>query len=183
MIETILASARESAPWPDGLPYYAWRASGVRGAATLHAVLVHLADGGDVPLWFNDSDGVFGAKGDEEFDHLEVTRAAQDTRPLGLKNCDNKTVGGTVNMADNQPFPRAPSGYSEGLCLTGSSSETSWTSTPLRASLETGAMRISIPRCCPNHHSITNQKEEKSPITLHCQVLRWCGPSLAAFAP
>ena len=61
----------------------------------MHAVLVH---GGDVALWFNDSTGVFAGKGDEENDDVEVTRAAQDTRPLGLKNCDNKTIAGTVNM-------------------------------------------------------------------------------------
>jgi hypothetical protein len=59
---------------------------------------MHLADGQDVPLWFNDSLGVFAAKGDDEQDRVEVTRAVVDTRPLGLKNTDNKTIGGVVNM-------------------------------------------------------------------------------------
>jgi len=97
-ISSFLAAAGESMPGPDGLPFSSWRATGARGAATLHAVLVHLADGGDVPLWFNDTLGKFAGKGDEEDARIEVTREAQDTRPLGLKNCDNKTIGGTVNM-------------------------------------------------------------------------------------
>jgi hypothetical protein len=61
-ITSFLAAAGESMPGPDGLPFSSWRATGARGAATLHAVLVHPADGGDVPLWFNDTLGKFAGK-------------------------------------------------------------------------------------------------------------------------
>jgi hypothetical protein len=97
-IVAFLAGAKESAPDPDGLPFSAWRAAGKRGAETLHGVFEHLANDGDIALWFNDTLGIFAAKGEEEQDHVDVTRAAVETLPLGLKNTDNKAIGGTINM-------------------------------------------------------------------------------------
>ena len=37
------------------------------------------------------SDDLFHPKGDDEFDSEEIKREATATRPLSLKNCDNKT--------------------------------------------------------------------------------------------
>ena len=51
-----------------------------------------------MPLWYNDSLSEFIAKGDDPDDAIEVTRAAEDTRPLGLKNDYNKVVAGVVNL-------------------------------------------------------------------------------------
>ena len=96
-VSEFLDKVKDGAPGPDGIPYSAWRAAGQLGSLTLHLVLAHLANGGYVPIWFNDSLSVFTAKGDDAQDEHEVTRCAEDTRPLGLKNCDNKVVAGVVN--------------------------------------------------------------------------------------
>ena len=62
-IEVFLATAKNSAPGPDGLPYAAWRAAGPAGAATLFEALSKMA-AGVMPLQgFNDSLSIFLPKG------------------------------------------------------------------------------------------------------------------------
>jgi hypothetical protein len=51
------------------------------------------------PIGFNNTLAMFPPKGDEEADSDEILREACDTRPLGMKNCDNKTVAGVYNAA------------------------------------------------------------------------------------
>jgi hypothetical protein len=53
---------------------------------------------------FNDVLQFFAAKGDEELDHVEVLRSPCDTRPLGMKNTDNKTIAACVNSAMKLPI-------------------------------------------------------------------------------
>ena len=52
-----------------------------------------------MPYSFNDSVTLFPAKGQLDGDHEEIIREAHDTRPLSLKNTDNKIVTAVVNQA------------------------------------------------------------------------------------
>ena len=70
-----------------------------------------------MPIPYNDSLTVFAPKGDDPHDYLEVTRDASDTRPLALKNADNKVVGGVVSFYAVKLYPRLPTGCNEGLSL------------------------------------------------------------------
>ena len=49
-------------------------------------------------LDFNDALHVFAPKGDEDLDHVEILRSPCDTRPLGMKNSDNKTIAACTNQ-------------------------------------------------------------------------------------
>ena len=46
---------------------------------------------------YNDTLFQFAPKGEEPDDPEEVIRNAEDTRPLGLRNTDNKIISGTMN--------------------------------------------------------------------------------------
>lgn len=85
-----------SAPGPDGIPYSAWYYGGPKAWVTLYRILKSLAAGTLPPSVFNASLLVFLPKGESEFDAQEVIRKAQDTRPISLKNSDNKTVTGAL---------------------------------------------------------------------------------------
>ena len=52
-----------------------------------------------MPESFNDSATAFVAKSDLEADSEEVVREAADTRPLSLKNADNKIVTAAINYS------------------------------------------------------------------------------------
>jgi hypothetical protein len=98
VIEGFLKRARRSAPGPDGLPYGAWRATKSKGSGTLFRVLQELSNGAAASDGFNDSLGIYPAKGTQDDDSESLgKRAASDTRPLSCKNCDNKTLAGSVN--------------------------------------------------------------------------------------
>ena len=96
--------ARSSAPGRDGLPYSAWAAAGDAGASTLHAVCCSLLQGVPMPLSFNDGVMVFAPKGGREGDEFAVYREAVDTRPLSLKNSDNKLVCAVMNHKCRKPL-------------------------------------------------------------------------------
>ena len=50
-------------------------------------------------MYFNDTLKIFTAKGEEELDVKEVIRSPESTRPLGLKNSDNKTIAAVTNYS------------------------------------------------------------------------------------
>ena len=51
------------------------------------------------PPGFNNSLGIFLPKGTADDDTLgSVKRTAENTRPLGLKNTDNKTIAAAINL-------------------------------------------------------------------------------------
>lgn len=50
-----------------------------------------------MPLDFNDTLMTFIPKGEEELDEKEVVRSPESTRPLGLKNSDNKLIAAVTN--------------------------------------------------------------------------------------
>ena len=96
-IQNTLARAKHSAPGLDGLPYRAWFAAGLDGAITLLRVTHHMLCGLPMPLEFSHSLMVFIPKGVDVLDRESVTREATDTRPISLKNSDNKVVCAAIN--------------------------------------------------------------------------------------
>ena len=98
-VEQFLACAPHSASRPDGLPYIAWFLAGPAGYQTLWRVICDLMNGLSIEISFNDSAMLFPAKGDLDGDTEEVIRAPVDTRPLNLKNTDNKTCTSIFNTA------------------------------------------------------------------------------------
>ena len=93
-----LRRTKHSAPGPDGLPYVVWKAAGLYGAKWLRRALIAMCEGRSPPAGFNDNISVFPPKGTQAEDtDIAVSRLPEDTRPLGCKNCDNKTIAGTVN--------------------------------------------------------------------------------------
>ena len=89
-------AASSSAPGPDGLPYRAWYMAGHKAWVTLYRMLLSIAEGVLPPGSFNSSLLVFLPKGESESDAVEVLRLAKDTRPISLKNSDNKTITGSL---------------------------------------------------------------------------------------
>ena len=94
-IRSFIRSVVDSAPGPDGLPYSAWDSDA--GAETLSGVNDFLATGYSMPINFSDQLLLFAVKGDEVDDAHEVCRTPGDTRPLSLKNSDNKIIAGVNN--------------------------------------------------------------------------------------
>ena len=81
----------KSAPGPDGLAYSFWSASPGHTAAMMLDMVFFLAGGNAPPETFNNSFCVFPAKKVIAGEN-EIVRSPEATRPLGLKNTDNKLV-------------------------------------------------------------------------------------------
>ena len=94
-IRAFTKNLKHSEPGPDGLPYAAWDSDA--GAETLLEVNDFLASGYSMPIKFSDQLMLFAAKGEEAEDAHEVCRSPGDTRPLSLKNSDNKIIAGVNN--------------------------------------------------------------------------------------
>ena len=108
--------ARHSAPGPDGLPYGAWKAAGRTGARATQRGIKELMLGTPAPEDFNDSSGVFPAKGEADDDTaLLKRRMAGDTRPLSCKNTVNKGMAATVNQQIMDPIARRAHPSQEGF--------------------------------------------------------------------
>ena len=97
--QAFLRRAPHSACGPDGIPYSAWRAAGDSGVQTLLKLGWHIMSSGSPPPAFNESLSVFIPKPVEDTPGHEGCRAPEDTRPLSLKNCDNKAVAAVLNQA------------------------------------------------------------------------------------
>ena len=95
--------ARHSGTGPDGIPYCAWGASGRPAARTQKLLLWDIMSSASAPPGFNDSYAVFPPKGHKREDDTLVTRSPEDTRPLNLKNCDNKSHAGVINNKLKRP--------------------------------------------------------------------------------
>ena len=101
--------AKHTSPGLDGIPNAAWSAAGHVGAKTLFLVGGYLMEGYNMPLDFNSSLSIFVPKGEDPMDDVLISREATDTRPLGLKNSDNKLIGGVQN-------DKMKPALSKGLC-------------------------------------------------------------------
>ena len=96
--EEFMSRVAHSQPGKDGVPYIGWHKAGREAAITLFGMGTWQMAGLPVPLELNDGVNVYAPKGEEAGDSEEVVRAATDTRPLTLKNSDNKIVGGTIQL-------------------------------------------------------------------------------------
>ena len=86
----VTSTKKKTKPGPDGLPYSAF--GNRRSADTLLGADKEMRTGVSPPFDFNYSDSYFAPKGDEEEDVHQVIREPLSTRPLSMKNCDNKQI-------------------------------------------------------------------------------------------
>ena len=97
-IQAFLRKAKHSAPGPDGIPYRCWHFTGKKSAKTILRAMIAMMSGRKPPQGFSDSWSIFLPKGAQDDDTAaSVQRSGECTRPLGLKNTDNKTIAGAVN--------------------------------------------------------------------------------------
>jgi len=87
----VIRRCKLTLPGPDGIPYSAW-AYFAKAPEILLEIDTLLRSGSGAPDGFNFSLGQFLPKGEKDGDAREIVRAPVDTRPLSLKNCDNKLV-------------------------------------------------------------------------------------------
>ena len=91
------AKAKPTMPGGDGIPYSAWNCS--HGASTLQAYAFALFGGLFFNLEWNFNLAAFLPKGKlAQDDAGEVIRLGGQVRPLGMKNSDNKIIGGAFNV-------------------------------------------------------------------------------------
>ena len=96
---TTASRAKPSATGPDGIPYAAWANSGPEAGVTLQNLYFELAADRHPSLGFNDSVTIFIPKGEADNDLDLLARHPGETRPLGLKNTDNKTIASNINQS------------------------------------------------------------------------------------
>ena len=97
-VERFLKYVEDSAPGKDGIPFSGWRFSGKAGVETIWMALWWLLDGYFLHLDFNYALTEFVLKKQVAEDKVFAKRAPAETRPIGLKDCDNKAIGGIVNQ-------------------------------------------------------------------------------------
>ena len=113
-----LRKVAHSAPGPDGIPYAAWAAAGPRGHSLLRKLFFHQAAGRDFEASFNASLGEFCGKGSKDDDTAETMKGRPDeTRPLSLKNADNKTIAAIVNRKIARPLAEWANHCQEGFVV------------------------------------------------------------------
>jgi hypothetical protein len=88
--------AKSTAPGKDCVSYTAWATQ--QGGRTLQRLFHVNALGISPALAYNDSLSLFIPKGSKDLDVTRVERRPDETRPLGLKNSDNKTIASAVNF-------------------------------------------------------------------------------------
>ena len=105
-----IRSVMHSSPGSDGIPYCGWASPDGAGAMTLWLVAFQWHRGNYPPISFNASSTVFLTKGELEEDQVEVIRDPSATRPLGLKNTDNKIITGVTILifASTGPICKGP---------------------------------------------------------------------------
>jgi hypothetical protein len=105
-IASTIRMSRRSSPGPDGLPFLAWAATGQKDIETLFHVMASLLKG-SAPLSelaaCNLSFVVFPPKGELTHDVIEVVRDPAATRPINLKNTDNKLIDSTICLVPSLP--------------------------------------------------------------------------------
>lgn len=89
-----IRSMRDSAPGPDGIPYSAWKATGVIGAQSIRDVLQHVLDGGAFPEDSCKSLMVFISKAGKD----GLVAKADEMRPISLTNTDAKLWASLLNF-------------------------------------------------------------------------------------
>ena len=95
----IALAAEDSRPGEDGIPYSAWGACPEEAAITLFGLGCELRRGLSFGIEFNINVCLFLPKGSKEADLQEIIRAPEETRPIGMKNTDVKTITSAENIA------------------------------------------------------------------------------------
>ena len=90
--DELMATNKESAPGPDGIPYSLHRCAGGLGSTFLFKVYQHILAGGLVLLQFAASRTVFIPKSSEVDNNGFIVRSPDALRPLTLLNCDCKIL-------------------------------------------------------------------------------------------
>ena len=84
--DELMATEKESAPGPDGIPYSFYRCAGD------WAPDKHVPEGGTVPALFAESRTVFIPKSSDVDNNGRIVRSPEALRPLALCNCDCKIL-------------------------------------------------------------------------------------------
>ena len=90
--DELVASKKESAPGPVGLPKNLYRCAGGLGSQFLHKAYKHVAEGGPVPAQFAASRTVLIPKSSDVDNPGRIVRSPEALRPLTLCNCDCKIL-------------------------------------------------------------------------------------------
>ena len=101
-----LNKARDSSPGADGLPYSAWKATGLRGSTTLFLTGESQLRGIGMPLSYYSVVKCFPPKGSDPDDAVTCSRLVDDTRPLALINTDRKTTAAVMNRAVSHVYAK-----------------------------------------------------------------------------
>jgi endonuclease/exonuclease/phosphatase family metal-dependent hydrolase len=83
----------DSSPGPDGIPYSAWKATGLVGASSIRGVLLHVLAGGCFPIDASTSLMVFFSK----LGSGCLVAKADEMRPISLTNTDAKLWASLIN--------------------------------------------------------------------------------------
>jgi hypothetical protein len=102
-------------PGPDAIPYSAWKACGEVGIQTLLHVDRSLREGESPEENFNVSSMAFLVKGENDHDAVAILRDPLSTRPLCMKNTDNKIIVSANCAALSNTFKRSHTGPKMGL--------------------------------------------------------------------
>ena len=90
--DELMATKKESAPDPDGIPYSLNRCAGGLGSSFYLRFIQHIFAGGLVPFQFAAGRTVFIPKSSEVDNNGFMMRSPDALRPLTLCNCDCKIL-------------------------------------------------------------------------------------------
>ena len=101
------------------MPYSAWRATRDAGIETLRGIDKTLRIGNEPAAGFNNSRMSFQVKGEDDHDSISVLRDPMCTRPLNMKNTDNKIIASANCIALNPDFititHKTQNGFTQGV--------------------------------------------------------------------
>ena len=90
--DEMIATKKESAPGPDGIPYSFYRCAGRLGSQFLFDAKKRVLEGAAVSTEFAASRTVFVPKSSTVDDDGLIVRSPDASRPLSLCNCDCKII-------------------------------------------------------------------------------------------
>ena len=108
--DELIATKKEPAPGPAGIPYSFDRCVGGLGSQVLFNANNHVLEGGTIPALFAESRTVFIPKSSNVDNDGRIVRSPEALRPLTLCNCDCKILttakcrGSLVHHEMHTPF-------------------------------------------------------------------------------
>ena len=107
---------KDSQPGGDDIPYSGYRATGPHGVKALVGCDRALRQGVSPPPVFNESNALFIPKGSQPHDPVEVIRTPLQTRPISMKNTDNKLIVATNVRALEPQYQQLTHWCQNGFC-------------------------------------------------------------------